>query len=126
MHQGPKHVLSVSYNKALLRTRELLLRRRGYSVTSGFGFSSAVAACKAARFDLFILGHSIPGNDKTELIKTFRQHCAAPVLSLLRQGESLEAEADSYVSPDDPEVLLDRVDQMLRPRAESGTNSASA
>lgn len=122
MHQGQKHVPSVSYNKALLRTRELLLRRRGYNVTSEFGFTNAVAACKAARFDLFILGHSIPPSDKSELIKTFRMYCPAPVLSLLRHGESVETQADSCISPDEPEVLLDRVDQMLRPR----TDNASA
>lgn len=121
MHQGPKHVLSVSYNKALLRTRELLLRRRGYNVTSEFGFTTAVEACKAARFDLFILGHSIPRTDKSELIKTFRRYCSAPVLLLLRQGESVEAGADGSVSPDDPELLLDRIDQMLSPRSDSAS-----
>lgn len=113
MVQGPKHVLSVSYNHALLNTREMLLRRRGYKVTSEFRFTNALAACKATRFDLFILGHSIPQSDKAELIKTFRRYCPAPVLWLLRQGESGNGEADGYVSPDDPEALLNNVDHIL-------------
>lgn len=126
MDQGLKHVLSVSYNKALLRTRELLLRRRGYNVTSCFGFANAIAACKATKFDLFILGHSIPSSDKLELIKTFRRYCPAPVLSLLRKGESVEAEADSYVSPESPEVLLDRVDELLRSRIDTARRADNA
>ena len=115
--QGPKHVLSVSYNHALLNTREMLLRRRGYKVTSEFALPKAVAACKAAQFDLFIGGHSIPRTDKSQLIKTVRRYSPAPVLSLLRPGETIEDEADAHVSPDDPDALLSRVDQILnRPK----------
>ncbi|HEU5234124.1 MAG TPA: hypothetical protein VFU50_14770 [Terriglobales bacterium] len=124
--QGPKHVLSVSYNESLLHTRELLLRSRGYKVTSGLGFTNAVAACKAARFDLFILGHSIPRTDKAELIRTFRKYCPAPVVSLLRPDETLEDEADGHVSPHDPKALLDRIDEILEDRADAVSGSESS
>jgi CheY-like chemotaxis protein len=55
-----KHILSVSYNQAVLATRKMLLEHRGYNVTSALGFTDAVEQCQDSRFDLFILGHSIP------------------------------------------------------------------
>ncbi len=76
----PKRILSVSYNQPLLLTRELLLQREGYAVTSALGFTDAVKQCKAGTFDLFILGHSIPDSDKRELVHIFTEHSKSPVL----------------------------------------------
>lgn len=113
-----KHILSVSYNEPLLQTRELLLRREGYSVTSALGFTAAVEQCKSGGFDLFILGHSIPDRDKQELIKTFRTKCPSPVLALRRHGEDPPNSADAVAYPDDVSGFLNQVDHIL-----SGTRS---
>jgi DNA-binding response OmpR family regulator len=110
----PKNVLSVSYNEPLMRTRELLLRREGYSVTSALGFTNSLKHCKQGNFDLFILGHSIPDEDKRELIKVFRVHCSAPVLALRRHGENAPDGADDHAYPDDIEGLLATVARILK------------
>ena len=55
----PKRILSISYDQALLETRQALLEQRGYSVTSVRGFTQAIAYCKSKDFDLFVLGHAI-------------------------------------------------------------------
>lgn len=111
---GPmsKEILSVSYDASLLATRRMLLEQRGYHVTSGFGFTQALAYCKKGDFDLFILGHSIPVDDKQELIRTFRENCPAPILSLERHGEE-RVFSDFHASPDDPEDFLETVSQIL-------------
>jgi len=83
----PKCILSVSYDMSLLATRQMLLEQRGYTVTSALGFSQSINLCRNGGFDLFVLGHSIPATDKNELIKTFRDNCPAPILSLERHGE---------------------------------------
>ena len=115
-----KRILSVSYDVSLLATRRMLLEQRGYEVTSALGFTQAVAHCSNPEFDLFILGHSLPGTDKTELMRTFRDHCSAPVLSLERHGES-RISSDFHASPDDPEKFLEVVDEIL-----AGKNSDSS
>lgn len=116
-----KRILSVSYDANLLATREMLLALNGYSVTSALGFSQASQAmvhCRVGTFELFILGHSIPHDDKLELIRTFRANCAAPILSLVRFGEA-DVPCDFHASPDDPGTFLKTVDEILRKEADA-------
>ena|SRR5579871_3477106 len=109
----PKQILSVSYDEPLLRTREMLLRREGYSVTSALGFTDAVENCKDGKFDLLILGHSIPDKDKRELIAVFHRQSKSPVLALRRHGETTPDSADHHAYPDDIEGLLKTVNRIL-------------
>jgi DNA-binding response OmpR family regulator len=104
-----KRILSVSYNEALLRTREMLLQHDGHSVVSALGFTDAVERCKDGNYGLFILGHSIPEKDKRELIRVFRAHCPAPILGLQRPGENASDQADDHIDPNDIEALLNAV-----------------
>ncbi len=108
-----KHILSVSYHEELLITRRMLLEREGYRVSSALGFTQAMARCKAEKFDLFILGHSIPDPDKNELIKAFRKVNGTPVLSLRRYGEIPAAKADHEIPVDDPAEFLRTVAKIL-------------
>ena len=107
-----KRLLSVSYDMSLLATRRMLLEQHGYQVTSALGFTQSMAHCKASGFDLFILGHSIPLQDKQALIDVFRENSLAPILSLDRAGEA-RVECDFHVSPDQPEQLLEKVETIL-------------
>ena len=113
-----KRILSVSYNDVLLATREMLLEQKGYSVTSALGFSEAVEQCQNGGFDLFILGHSILHKDKLHLIKTFRESCQAPILSLERVGE-MKVQCEFHASPDNPEGFLEVVNDILGRSGES-------
>lgn len=115
-----KHILSVSYDEPLLRTREILLRRQGYSVTSCLGFTAAAEQCIANEFDFFILGHSIPHEDKLQLIRTFRMNSAGPVLALRRYDDAQLPDADAQVYPDDIEGLLKTVESMLQNHNSAG------
>jgi DNA-binding NtrC family response regulator len=110
-----KRILSVSYDTALLATREMLLEQKGYSVTSALGFTAAVEHCQNQDFNLFILGHSIPDKDKLHLIETFRKNCPAPILSLARHGEDM-LPCDFHASPDEPAEFLRVVDDILAGR----------
>lgn len=109
-----KHILSVSFHAELLVTRRMLLEEQGYQVTSALGFAEAVARCKDGEFDLFILGHSIPDGDKSELVKAFRKCNGTPVLSLRRDGEMPVYKTDYEVSVDDPSEFLKTVAEILR------------
>jgi DNA-binding response OmpR family regulator len=110
-----KRILSVSYDVSLLATRKMLLEQKGYAVESALGFSKALAFCHAGGFDIFILGHSIPYDDKLALIESFRTHSPAPILSLERHGEDF-VPCDYHASPDDPAKFLETIENILNGR----------
>ena len=110
----PKTILSISYDPALLWTRELMLQQLGYSVVSVEGFVAALEACEAPNknFDLAILGHSIPAKDKERIISHFKQHRDAPILALLRPHEGALPSATRSVDAE-PEKLIAAVREIL-------------
>jgi DNA-binding response OmpR family regulator len=106
-------ILSISYQEALLVTRQMLLQQRGYEVVSGLGFVEAVMHCERGGFDLLLLGHTVPQLDKEKLIALFRQHCNAPVLSLQRTRETPLDGAEHHALSDTPHELLEKIDVIL-------------
>lgn len=112
-------VLSVSYDLPLLSSRELLLQSLGYEVTSESDFAKALQRClHAAKFDLFVVGHSIPAAEKNALIAAFHAHSSAPVVALKKMGEESPPAADFQIEPD-PAQLLIVISQIIAGRAAS-------
>lgn len=109
------HILSISYDQTLLRTRELLLQQLGHSVLSVEGFAQALKACvqHGKAFDLVILGHSIPHDDKVALIEEMERSCPCPVLALLRPHEGSVKGASRNIDPAEPRDLIKAVDDLL-------------
>src|ERR1700756_2402762 len=110
-----KRVLSISYDLSLLWTRQLLLEQLGYEVLSAEGFAQAWAAAedKNNHFDLIILGHSIPPNDKKAIVQHMRDSCSCPILALLRPYESPVVDAAVSIDAGDPNAFLEAVRQMF-------------
>jgi CheY-like chemotaxis protein len=106
-----KHILSISYDKPLLVTRQFVLEKAGYRVSSAFGFAEALELCsKCDDFDLVLMGHSMPQKDKMALLAILRPKCTAPLLSIRRHDEEPLREADYSVDAfDGPLVLMDAV-----------------
>ena len=115
------HILSISYDAELLRTRKLLLEQKGHRVTSAEGFADAFRICGGpnAQFDLIVLGHSIPHQDKRAMIKHCVQTCCCPVLALTRENEPPVEEAARSVPPD-PDALLTAVQEILTEASSPG------
>jgi DNA-binding response OmpR family regulator len=110
-----KRILSISYDRSLLWTRQLLLEQLGYNVVSAEGFAQAwdAAENKKDHFDLIILGHSIPPNDKKAIVAHMRDSCDCPILALLRPYESPVSEAALSIDAADPNAFLSAVRNML-------------
>ena len=110
-----KRILSISYDRALLWTRQQLLEQLGYNVVSAEGFAQAWDAAdnKKDRFDLIILGHSIPPNDKKAIVTHMRDSCDCPILALLRPYEAPVSEAALSIDAGDPNAFLSAVRNML-------------
>jgi DNA-binding response OmpR family regulator len=106
-------ILSVSYDEPLLRTRHMLLQREGYQVVSSLGFDNSLEYCKNGGFDIFVLGHSIPHEEKRKLVASFRTQCPGPIISLRRSyGEQPVDGADYQIEPD-PEPLLKLISELV-------------
>ena len=108
------HILSVSYDAILLSTRQMMLESRGYTVTSAEGYVDAMRKCRAGDYDLLIVGHSIPHEDKMAIVAEMRQHCSAPVLALLKPNERQLENADESVDAGRPDLLIALVDKMTK------------
>ena len=110
-------ILSVSYDELLLSTRELILHNRGHKVVSALGFTKALKHCQSRnKFDLFILGHSIPHSHKEFLIAAFRNCSSAPVIALTKYGERPVHGADFQIEPN-PEEFLKLVEKLTSDKA---------
>jgi DNA-binding response OmpR family regulator len=113
-----KRVICVSWNEALAKSRELLLRSLGVTVLSALYEQEARSMCREDA-DLLILGHSIPRAEKRKIIQCFREHSTAPVLSLLQTGDTKLPEATFGVESAKPEEVLRVVRQILQVRTEN-------
>jgi DNA-binding response OmpR family regulator len=105
-------ILSISYDQALLQTRELMLSREGFEVESAVGFSAAVQAAENGKFDLVIVGHSIPTADQTFIIKQVKALSDAVVLALRRPHDGPLPSAEYNLDPGDPERFLNYVKEI--------------
>jgi len=111
-------ILSVSYDEALLRTRRWILETVGFKVTSAFGFAQATTHLQANRFDLVIIGHSIPREDKEALLKIVKAHQHSRILSLRRAGDLPLTDVDDSIDAfEGPEVLISAVRKLLNTEA---------
>jgi DNA-binding NtrC family response regulator len=114
-----KCILSISYDQSLLQTRQWILEQAGYEVSSALGFAEALEACKARHdFVLVLMGHSMPQKDKMALFEALRLNCKAPLLSILRHGDSPIPQAEYAVEANDgPDALVEAVNNALANRA---------
>ena len=93
------------------------LEEQGYEVVSTDRLESTLEQCKLGGFDLFILGHSIPQEDKQKMVEAFRQHCSALIISLRRHpAEGIVDTADYHIDPD-PKPLLEFITDLVRQKA---------
>jgi DNA-binding response OmpR family regulator len=99
-------ILSISHDRSLSHTRELLFKQAGFNVVSFFDVDTAIAYCRDHSFDLVVIGHSIPLAERLSLVKALRATCATPILSLTRPGDALLAEADYLFDPSEPPAQL--------------------
>jgi CheY-like chemotaxis protein len=110
-----RKILSVSQDVNLAMTREMLLVASGYSVSTALNSEDAVRRCESGSFDLIMIGHSMPFDQKKRLLRELRKRCSTPILGLYRPGESPMKEADYlFDATESPALLLEAVRDIFR------------
>jgi DNA-binding NtrC family response regulator len=117
----PARILSVTYDRSLGTTREMLFASAGFQVSSAWTLDQAIRLCAAAHFDLIVIGHSIPIQERELLLQELRSRCSAPALALYRLGEPPLTNANYlFDSAESPARLLEAVVNILKPKTSPG------
>lgn len=117
-------ILSVTYDASLAATRELLFTHVGFQVSSASTINQAIQLCADKKFDLIVIGHSIPLEQRRFLIRELRLRCDTPLLALKRPDEPVVTGVDHVVdSTQSPALLLEAVVSILKPSAGGGKSA---
>jgi len=74
--------------------------------------AAALRQCSNSNFDLFVIGHSIPDEQKRTLVDSFRRSSTAPIVCVTPISECLIKGIDSRIEPL-PEALLAGVNEFI-------------
>jgi CheY-like chemotaxis protein len=100
-------VLQIAYYPSLLETRQALLEREGYTVTSALGNEQGVSLAGMGSFDVIVVGFSTSHPDRTAIVRWLKQHVPdVPVVALLANSSEGFPEADLATFSEDPREWL--------------------
>ena len=120
----PLTVLLVEHHPALLQTREAIFKARGHKVVSCMERHSAVLACGNQRFDVAVLGPSIPVDEARRLEWDLRT--ILPELKVLSVGEWDNIGLDEIHKPEFLLQLLDGLAASGKPRARAQARTSAS
>ena len=117
-----KHILIVDDDELLRRSVAFSLEKNGYRVSTAASAEDALGMAHRDRPDLILLDIGLPGGmDGLEALRLFETQDNIPVIFLTARRRELDEVlglrlgADDYITkPFDPDVLLARVEVILR------------
>ncbi len=110
----PPRILSIGTDSDLLSTRNLVLRKAGYAVAGATDLPRAIELLRRAWFDIVILCHAIPKNQREEAIGKIRDvQPRASVIALQATSETPDAPVDAVIESFNPEHLLQSIADVL-------------
>ncbi len=98
-------ILVASWDPVLAKMRKAILEREGFAVLHARGSAGVRALCRKKKINLVVIGYSVPPSEKRRIWVEARQCCKAPILELLRGGETELIESNVFAhesrTPDD-------------------------
>ena len=124
-----KKILIVDDEKPISDIIKFNMTKEGYEVVTAFNGREALEQFEAEQPDIIILDLMLPEIDGLEVAKTIRKTSSVPIIMLSAKDSEfdkvigLELGADDYVTkPFDPNVLLAKIQGLLRRSYEFGTD----
>jgi CheY-like chemotaxis protein len=106
-------VLSIGFDQALLKTRNLVLQSSGYVVESALSLKEAIDRFQSGDFDLVLLCHSVPRKDRDRLTAFFRLSGShTPIVSIAGNLGECDAFANATLE-DGPNKFLAGIRDVL-------------
>ena|SRR5579859_1439726 len=114
-------ILMIGRDRVLVETRTQVLRTAGFSVVQAYTPRQAIDEFVRGDFDLVLLCHSIPSDDREQLVGILREHTSrTPIVSVASFDGYFDGFADATVE-NDPSLLIDSLREVLhRGRNNSG------
>jgi DNA-binding NtrC family response regulator len=107
-------VLNVNYDPGLLDIREQLVSRLGYEVVSVLGSAAARRTAKTRHFDLVIIGHAAPDEERRRLAQWLKSNLpGVPVLALCPAPFQGVDYGDYQADAHNPDAWLALVQEVL-------------
>ncbi len=111
-------VLAVGLDPVLLVTRSQVLQTAGYTVISVCSLTEAITRFVQGDFDLVLLCHSIPAQDRERLASLIREHTSlTPIIFVSPNFFERERLADATIE-NDPNNLVTGLREVLRSSGE--------
>ncbi|MGC2743445.1 MAG: hypothetical protein WA672_09665 [Candidatus Angelobacter sp.] len=108
-------ILVSSWDPVLAEVRKTILEKEGFIVLQAKGSARIGTLCKKKKVNLVLIGYSLPPSEKRRVWVQARKFCKAPILELLRGGETELIESNVFAhesrTPDD---LVKTVRAVLR------------
>ena len=102
-----KRILHIEFERTLLAIRHALLETAGFEVVSCFSATALREVSTAATaFDLFLVGHSAPAEEREELVMWMKTNFPETRVLVLRSRETDTAPSGHFVATADPEDLI--------------------
>lgn len=107
-------ILYIHYDAGLAEFRELIVGRLGYHVVSVVGSAAARRRAKAQHFDLFIVGHAAPYEERRALAEWLKTNVpGVPVLALCPAPFHAVDYGDYRADAHNPDAWLRLVQEVL-------------
>src|SRR5947199_4036647 len=110
--------LSVGRDPLLLQTRGQVLRKDGYTVASTASSDQALQQFVAGDFDMVILCHSIPAQERERLADAIHRHSPNTPVVVVAAGFSGKDPAADAVIENEPATLLRELPKLLHKTSE--------
>jgi len=110
-NMNARRILSIEYNAPVLETRNAILRAAGYEITSASTFYQALERLQENRFELVLVGRSIPGVQLRGFLELAQIKAPSARTMILRDSsQASDFQADYLHDPDQgPEALLNAI-----------------
>jgi DNA-binding NtrC family response regulator len=109
-------VLHVGKDSTLLSTRSEVLRRAGFYVVPTASTVQAMKLFLAGDFDLVIICHSVPADERRSLANLVHSHSSSIPVVLITVSYENDLTVDATVQ-NDPRTLLINLPEILRERS---------
>lgn len=117
-------ILSISHTDVLRTTRQLVLEKAGHEVVSLADLDGDLDFSKEEKFDLAVIGHGFPGEEKRRIANLANKHFAGvPILELC--FHSPEIPGADFILSNSPAEMIAAVREILAGRRVRGFVSGS-
>jgi CheY-like chemotaxis protein len=108
-------ILSICLDPTLLNSRSRLLQSAGYMVVSATSVQQAVSRFRNGNFDLVLLCHSIPLEDRRGLASLLRASGSITPIAVISEFADSYDEFMDVTLENNPKALLMGIRQLLAP-----------